>query len=904
MNKGETHRRLLIIPLAVGAFIALSGLLEVWSPLELGVYDIFLHLKPSVKEDKSIVLLNVDEEAIARVGSWPWPRGLMARGLETLAEVNAGYAIFDIEYLQKSPMSVDRTYLEGGLKSEFDGLFDEVGSNVGGLFNAIASGSIPLKDAGDYGNQLVELIDENKKDLYKKTGLVAMENDSYMGKAMRLFGHSFITLNIQSAKVADTPPELREFAQKNFSYPKIQTKNLAKSDAVDFLVPIPEVSHLATNAGFTNVKIDPDGVRRRIRLVEEIEGRSYLQLAFSPLMREFGEPEIIAEHSRIILKGAMLKGVKTDITIPLDPQGYMMLRWPKKKYIDSFTPYISFYRLLEYRDHEDELVANLRTLRAVESWALVNGPNPVDAPLQAWKTAEDGRRKALDSGKPEDRATWLANKVAFKKAVAVFLAAGWDVKMDSLLDQVRAAAAKADAPLYDAFKKRFGDIYRNCSTASSIIDSEEKLLRDRLTGAFCIIGWTASATTDIGANPFDPEYVNVGTHAAVLNTIIQRDFLRELPSWVGSIIAFLLSITVILAIQKLKTNQQILVGLGATAVVFLVCYLFFHVWGIHIPTIAPTLATFLSFLSYALASFLMAEREKSFLRKAFGTYLSGDVINEIIANPDMLKLGGQKKWITAMFTDVRGFSTVSEALDPEQLVKLLNLYLSGMSDIILEHKGTIDKFEGDAIISFYGAPLPYEMHAKAACLSAIMMKKKEAELNVQFLADGLTPTPLLTRIGLNTGDMVVGNMGTERKMDYTIMGNAVNLAARLEGVNKQYGSWILATDATKTEAGDEFITRRFDRVRVVGIHTPVQLWEIIGLKADMDSAYLEFLDRFEKAHQIYDTMDWKKATELFGALAGERPEDGPSTAYFLRSKGFLAKNPAADWDGVINLSEK
>lgn len=184
------------------------------------------------------------------------------------------------------------------------------------------------------------------------------------------------------------------------------------------------------------------------------------------------------------------------------------------------------------------------------------------------------------------------------------------------------------------------------------------------------------------------------------------------------------------------------------------------------------------------------------------------------------------------------------------------------------------------------------------------MKKREAELNDQFLRDGLSPTPLLTRIGLNTGDMVVGNMGTERKMDYTIMGNAVNLAARLEGVNKQYGSWILASDMTKKEAGDEFVTRRFDRVRVVGINTPVQLWEIVDLRAETTEETLDFLDRFEKAHAAFDVQQWEKAEKLFEALAGERPTDGPSATYLRRSQEFQKKPPAAGWDGVFSLTEK
>ncbi|GAB1484638.1 CHASE2 domain-containing protein [Treponema sp.] len=904
MNKRKTNHRLLIIPLAVGGIFAIVNLFGAWSYLELVVYDVFLHLKPAVTEDSSIILLNVDEESIVRTGAWPWPRGLMARGLETLAEIDASYAIFDIEYLEKSPMSVDRNYLEGGLKTEFDGFFDEVGSNVGSLFNAISNGSLPFKDAGEYGNQLIQLMDDGKTSLYKKTEQVAVENDTYLGQSMRLFGGAYITLNLQKTFVSSTPVELREFAINNFSYPRIEVKSDIQTENKDFLVPIKEISSYAKNAGFTNVKIDEDGVRRRIRLVETIDGKSYLQLAFSPLVRKLGEPDIVVEKNRILLKGATIRGKKTDIRIPLDETGHMLIRWPKKKYEDSFAPHVSFYRLLEFRENQDALVANLRALATMESWALVSGANPVRPSLDARYEADAERKKTLEEGSPEQRAIWLTANAAFKAEVAKFLSEGWDSRMADLLKQAKAASPVEDGPFYDDYATRFADIYRNCVEAVSILDKSEKELRDRLAGSFCIIGWTGTATTDMGANPFDEQYINVGTHAAVANTILQQDFLQDAPEWVGSILALLISLGAILFIERLKTLHQMIVGIGATLAVFFGSYAIFHFTGIHIPTLAPTLATFLSFLSYTIATFLVSEREKSFLRKAFGTYLSGDVINQIIADPTMLKLGGQKMWMTAMFTDVRGFSTISEVLDPEQLVKLLNLYLSGMSDRILENRGTIDKYEGDAIISFFGAPLSYPEHAREACYSAVMMKRKEAELNAQFMADGLTPNPLLTRIGLNTGDMVVGNMGTERKMDYTIMGNAVNLAARLEGVNKQYGSWVLASDVTKREAGDEFITRRLDRVRVVGINTPVQLWEIIDLRTDADDQLLDFLDRFEKAKVVFDIQDWTNAAKLFGALLEEKPTDGPSATYKRRSEEFLKKAPAANWDGVFSLNEK
>jgi adenylate cyclase len=906
-KSGKSKSRIPVaIAIAIGAAFGLLGLAKAFDVLELRLYDFFLGLKNPVKQDSTIVLLDVDEGSINYAGSWPWPRGLMARGLETLAEYGASYAVFDIEYINRSPMSVDKNYLEDGLKAEFNGTFDEIGSGVGDLFSALSSGNIKLRDAREYGNQLIDLIQQDNRGLYDKTKKVAIENDSYLGRAMRLFGSAYVTVNKQDEEMNAVPAEQRRATEERFSYPKVTVRSPVQFTGKDYLEPLPEISSMAAGAGFTNAEPDKDGIRRRINLVLEVKGKRYLQLSLAPLAHYLGDPEVVVNRSSILLKGAVLDGKRTDISIPVDSKGQMLIRWPKNKnYTDEdFFRHVPFYRLLKQRDNEDMLVANLRGLRALEAWGLVAGANPVDSCLAAWNAAEAAREKALETGSAEDRTAWLAAKKDFGAAVAEFTSARWDAQISGLLAKARAKAPAAEAPLYDDLAGRFGAFYEHCEEGQKAIEAEAAALSKELAGAFCIIGWTATATTDMGATPFSSSFVNVGTHAAVANTILQRDFVSDAPSWLGAILSLILSVGVVLLISRLKTLYQIVVGLGSTLAVFAGSYLVFNASGLHVPTLGPTLATFVSFLSYTLISFFVSEREKSFLRKAFGTYLSGDVINQIIENPDMLRLGGQRRWMTAMFTDVRGFSTISEQLDPEQLVSLLNFYLSDMSDLILQNHGTIDKYEGDAIISFYGAPLDYEKHARAACEAAVLMKKKEAELNDRFIRDGLSPSPLLTRIGLNTGDMVVGNMGTERKMDYTIMGNAVNLAARLEGVNKQYGSWILASDATKEEAGESFVFRRFDRVRVVGIKTPVQLWEVFGFSAETDEATLDFLSRFESAHQVYDGQDWKKAAAHFEALTSERPDDGPSAAYLKRAQGFVAKAPPAGWDGVLNLSEK
>ncbi|HPX25856.1 MAG TPA: adenylate/guanylate cyclase domain-containing protein, partial [Treponemataceae bacterium] len=264
----------------------------------------------------------------------------------------------------------------------------------------------------------------------------------------------------------------------------------------------------------------------------------------------------------------------------------------------------------------------------------------------------------------------------------------------------------------------------------------------------------------------------------------------------------------------------------------------------------------------------------------------------------------ESRHMTAMFTDVKGFSTISEKLTPEQLVSLLNAYLTGMSDIILDEEGVVDKYEGDAIIAFWGAPTPLENHAYHALASAIKMKKVEAELNKTFREKQMSPTDLLSRFGINTGEMVAGNMGTQRKMNYTIMGNAVNLAARLEGVNKMYGTWILTTDYTAKEAGDAFEYRKLDRVRVVGINTPVQLLEVVCFKEDLQEDKKKFLADYETAYTLFEQRQWKKAEALFTSLKSRDDTDGPVNLYLKRCKDFIQNPPAVDWDGVFNMTQK
>jgi adenylate cyclase len=329
----------------------------------------------------------------------------------------------------------------------------------------------------------------------------------------------------------------------------------------------------------------------------------------------------------------------------------------------------------------------------------------------------------------------------------------------------------------------------------------------------------------------------------------------------------------------------------------------FHYTGYYFNPLLTGFSMISAVIVREIISYAGSEKEKQFIRKAFSTYVSDDVVKEIIADPSRLQLGGTKRHMSAIFTDIQGFSTISEQLDPESLVSLLNRYLTVMSNAILEEKGTIDKYEGDAIIAFFGAPMPLEDHALRACASAIAIKQIESELNKKIMEEKFSPKPLLTRIGINTGSMVAGNMGTESKMNYTIMGNAVNLAARLEGVNKQYGTWIMASENTVQEAGKSILTRKLDRVRVVGINEPVRLHELINMADNAGPDEKKLAEVFNQALGRYESRSWKEAIEGFReSLSIEN--GGPSAIYLKRCENFLKNPPDDAWDGVHNLTEK
>ena len=279
------------------------------------------------------------------------------------------------------------------------------------------------------------------------------------------------------------------------------------------------------------------------------------------------------------------------------------------------------------------------------------------------------------------------------------------------------------------------------------------------------------------------------------------------------------------------------------------------------------------------------------------------IVQEIIANPDKLSLGGEERIVSVLFSDVASFTSISEELTPRNLVLLLNEYLTEMSEIIHKHNGVIDKFEGDAIMAEFGVPVAYPDHAKAACNAAIEMQERLKKLRTNWIKEG---KPALTaRTGINTGEVIVGNMGSRHLFDYTVMGDHVNLGARLESANKGYGSRIMISEFTHNELDEEFYTRPLDFIRVKGKTKPVEVFELLGNKTTpFKDTYLAMLEKYHKGYLAYRRRDWDEAIQIFEKCKELVPKDQPSQIYFERCVNFKYNSPPEDWDGVIELKEK
>jgi len=279
-----------------------------------------------------------------------------------------------------------------------------------------------------------------------------------------------------------------------------------------------------------------------------------------------------------------------------------------------------------------------------------------------------------------------------------------------------------------------------------------------------------------------------------------------------------------------------------------------------------------------------------------------EIAESVASEPAKIRLFTEMKYMTVMFTDVQEFRTICESLSTDKVVNLLSLYLSEMSRILVKHKGTILNYSGDSIVAVFGAPTQTDHHSTDACMAAIQMKATEDELHQTLQQEGITEMPLRTRIGINTDHMIAGLMGTQYRMQYDVLGNGVNLAAQLEGINSRYGTYVLTTDETYQHTGSLFLIRKLDRIRARGVPKVHRLCELIGEDANVGLRQgIGLISIFHQGLERLENRQWKVAKESFSECLRIDPADGPSKVFLQRCHDFEEREPASDWDGIFNI---
>jgi len=450
----------------------------------------------------------------------------------------------------------------------------------------------------------------------------------------------------------------------------------------------------------------------------------------------------------------------------------------------------------------------------------------------------------------------------------------------------------------------------------SYYDILNNKVQGELDGKIFIVGSSASGLFDLKTVPIDRQYPGMEVHASIMNSLLTNTFITRLSDLQNFAILLIVGMFIGFISYMFKPLIGIITSLLSLFVYGFIAIQFFSEDKIWIEIARPLLTIIFSFSAVMVFRYITEERNRKFLQNTFKQYLSPELIDIMYKNRKQPALGGDEGVRSAFFTDIQGFSTFSEKLgSPTRLVELLNEYLGEMTDILLKHFGTLDKYEGDAIIACFGAPMQMDDHAYQACMTALDMQSALAKLRKKWISEGDKWPQIVhdmrMRIGINSGIIIAGNMGSSIRKNYTIMGDAVNLAARLESAAKQFGVYTMISQATYDLVKDHFVVRQVDKIQVVGKSEPVVVYELISEKSAISAEYKALLTLYNDGLALFYKQQWDAATDILKKAHEIEPyrtvaPDGmtPSLKIMSYCEYYKGNPPGADWDGISKLTSK
>jgi len=425
-----------------------------------------------------------------------------------------------------------------------------------------------------------------------------------------------------------------------------------------------------------------------------------------------------------------------------------------------------------------------------------------------------------------------------------------------------------------------------------------------LRGKIVLVGTTAPGLFDLRSTPVASVYPGVEIHANLIAGMLDQNIKQKPPYVIGAeiVLLFVTGVAMTLLLPLLTPVKQ-----GLATFIALLAVVGSNIWmferGNLVLPLASGLLLILVLFTFSMAyGFFVEARGKRQITGLFGQYVPPELVDEMAKNPEHFSMEPESREMTVLFSDVRGFTTISEGLEPKELSRLMNEFLTPLTEVIYRHRGTIDKYMGDAIMAFWGAPLAAPDHARQAILAALQMHRKLAELRPHFQSRNWPEIRI--GVGINTGRMSVGNMGSRVRLAYTVMGDAVNLASRLEGITKEYGAAVIVGDSTRSLTAHDFVFRELDRVRVKGKLEPVAIFEPIGVVGEVEKRTLDELKLYNQAIKLYRAQDWDMAELQLINLLNLSPDSKLYKLYLDRVGIYRAQSPGRDWDGAFTFEHK
>ncbi|MCK4850660.1 MAG: CHASE2 domain-containing protein, partial [Phycisphaerae bacterium] len=686
--------------------------------------------------------------------------------------------------------------------------------------------------------------------------------------------------------------------------------------------PIPELARVAGAIAFIANKPDPGGVFRRVPLLARTGGYVYKQYALALACELLGveDSQMVYEQSGyLVLSRASRRGQEPHtIRIPVDRQGQMLINFRKghkERWWDSGFVHLSAGKILEIPQLRQKIKNNLVKQK--------------EAVRKAIELREgDQKRKEYDqlNGEIAKISSRLKSMEAGQKSEQLKLEL---VALEELAEEMRAEAIDNIRFIYNSLPKEApsdpGELqeYRNILLFyQDLVETDyqaenqrlERILAEsiaaltaKIEGKVCLVGSTASGgaggSLDYASCPvFAGEVPGIVVHANILNTILQHSFMRQVSLWQQLLLIACCGVlaTVLSSLLKpLYSIVPVIVGTGG--------YVGVNFWafatGLVLPFVLPLAAILLGWSGVMAYRQLFEAKEKRRMATALGQFTSPAVARRILAQPGMLRLSGETREVSCYFSDLRGFTPLSEQLGAEKTVRLLNRYLDKMTEVLFEHEATVNKFAADGIFAFFGAPEVQADHARRACLAAVDSQIALAKLSEELVREG--GSELRMRVGINTGQVVVGNCGSSRKFDYTVLGDTVNLASRLEPSNKFFGSLILVSQRTFEQAKlpEEILSRPLGSIVAVGRTEVTEVVEIVGRDGE-DEQKSKSVREFAAGLEAYRQGRLKEALEIFEGCLRIWAEDGPAKVYADLSRKGLQEPGTGEWDPIVRMTSK